>query len=105
MSALGRDAKVDRTLLVFRRCLNARPPDVLTPTRPLRDTERDAWLALSNAAFAGHPENGGWTRRDLNWRIDLPWTPLGRWPLIADDNRPLKAWVRNRIGGDRTTTS
>jgi len=32
-----------------------------------------AWLTANNAAFAGHPENGSMTRRDLERRIARPW--------------------------------
>ncbi len=34
--------------------------------------ERD-WLTANNATFAGHPENGSMTRRDLERRIAQPW--------------------------------
>jgi len=95
VTALSRDAHVERTLLVLRRCLDGRLPEAEVPTRPLRDDERDAWLELSNAAFAGHPENGGWTRRDLDWRIDQPWTALNRWPVVADGDRLLAGvWTK-----------
>jgi mycothiol synthase len=41
------------------------------PFRPGRDEE--AWLAVNNAAFAGHPENGAWTRSDLEARKNRSW--------------------------------
>ncbi|MDJ0663713.1 MAG: mycothiol synthase [Acidimicrobiia bacterium] len=31
------------------------------------------WLSANNEAFAGHPENGSMTRRDLERRIARPW--------------------------------
>lgn len=33
----------------------------------------DAWLAVNNAAFADHPENGDWTSEDLEERMELAW--------------------------------
>lgn len=35
--------------------------------------DEQAWLEVNNAAFAGHPENGGLTREDLQLRMQLPW--------------------------------
>jgi len=31
------------------------------------------WLALNNRIFATHPENGAWTREDLQARVGQPW--------------------------------
>jgi len=35
--------------------------------------DEDEWLRVNNAAFAGHPENGGLTRADLAVRTGLDW--------------------------------
>jgi mycothiol synthase len=48
------------------------PPGVeVRPFVPGRDDE--AWLEVNNAAFAGHPENGGWGLEDLGERMDMAW--------------------------------
>jgi mycothiol synthase len=35
--------------------------------------DEDAWLRVNNAAFKGHPENGGLTRAELSVRTGLNW--------------------------------
>ncbi len=35
--------------------------------------DEDAWLALNNAAFEGHPENGSWDNEILEDRQAQPW--------------------------------
>lgn len=47
------------------------PPDV--EISPLRPGEEDAFLALNAAAFAGHPEQGRFSRADLDARRAEPW--------------------------------
>jgi mycothiol synthase len=44
---------------------------VIRTFQPGRDEE--AWLELNAAAFAHHPEQGSWTRRDLDERMAEPW--------------------------------
>ena len=48
------------------------PADITLRTfRPGQDEEQ--WLRLNGRAFAGHPEQGSWTRRDIELRESEPW--------------------------------
>jgi mycothiol synthase len=66
-----------RTLWQLRRTLSDLPdvdppPGVrIRPFVPGQDEE--SWLAVNAAAFATHPEQGRWTRRDLAAREAEPW--------------------------------
>lgn len=86
--------RVERTLLQLRRRL---PPEQrpLLPNglvvRPLRPgIDEDAFLAVNNAAFAGHPENGSWSRAMLRERMSLPW---------FDPTGFLLAWDGTKLAG------
>ncbi len=65
-------------------------PDVVAATRPLptrpfvpgRDDE--AWVETNNRAFAGHPEQGGWTVVQLRERLTADWVEVDGF-LVADD--------------------
>jgi mycothiol synthase len=67
-----------RALWQLRRPLQA---EIAVPELPSGVTLRtfvvgqdeDAWLELNAAAFAQHPEQGGWTRADLELREREPW--------------------------------
>lgn len=52
--------------------------------------DEEAWLAVNNAAFAGHPENGGWTAATLEQRRGLDW---------FDPGGVLLAWRGERLLG------
>ena len=66
-----------RTLLQLERPLDELPPApaldgyVVRAFDPSRDCE--PWLALHNAVFADHPENGRWSLDDFDARLRQPW--------------------------------
>jgi mycothiol synthase len=76
-AALG--LKVARELLQMRRPLEAPElPDVVVPEdvslRTYRGHQDDAeLLRVNNAAFAWHPEQGGWTEKDIAERRAEEW--------------------------------
>ncbi|WP_326545168.1 mycothiol synthase [Mycolicibacterium sp. ND9-15] len=68
---------VVRELLQMRRSLTGLPPTpapdgsrVVTYSGPADD---EALLRVNNAAFAWHPEQGGWTDADIAERRNEPW--------------------------------
>ncbi len=57
--------------------------------------DEPAWLAANNAAFAGHPENGRMTRRDLEERIAQPWfDPDGFFLAWSGDDLVGSCWTK-----------
>lgn len=69
--------RIERELAFMARPLDAPPPVALPPGVTLRGyrhpDDEAAFLAANNAAFAGHPENGGWGPDDFAERRALEW--------------------------------
>jgi mycothiol synthase len=57
------------------------------------------WLRVNNAAFAGHPEQGGWVQSTLDRRMREPWfDPKGL--LLAFDREGLAGFCWTKIHED-----
>jgi mycothiol synthase len=93
-----------RVLWQMRRSLYAPipapdlPPGVrLRPFRPGSDDA--AWVALNARAFAGHPDQGKWTLRDLHVRMAEPWfDPAGF--LLAERDAELLGFHWTKVHGE-----
>ena len=85
--AHSRSIALSRSLLQLERSLDDLPSTTLPTGYAIRtfDVRRDkaAWLALHNAVFADHPENGTWSSDDLEMRLRQPWFDAGDF-LIAE---------------------
>jgi mycothiol synthase len=77
LAARARGLAAVRTLLQLRVSLHRLDPLPVPDGIELRPfspgTDEDAWLAVNARAFAHHPEQGGWTRQDLDQRIAADW--------------------------------
>lgn len=84
-----------RVLWQMRRSLYAPLPKALVPEgveiRPFRvGTDEEVWLDLNSRAFAHLPDQGGWTKSDLDLRIREGW---------FDADGFLMAWRGERLVG------
>ncbi len=90
--------RVVRTLHLMRAHLpvaGAPLPEgaVLRPFDFSRDA--DAWLAQNNDAFADHPEQGAWTRAQLDERTHESWyDPSGFLVLELDGDLAASCWTK-----------
>jgi mycothiol synthase len=82
------------------------PPPVVahpegTAVRAFRPGEDEAWLALNNRIFEGHPENGNWTMEDFQARAVQPWfDPQDLLMLEVDGGLAGFCWVKVEDRGD-----
>jgi mycothiol synthase len=101
-AALARAAGFDRfrALWQMRRSLREPlDPPVLPAGRTLRTfvpgQDEDDWLSLNGRAFAKHPEQGGWTRHDLELREQEPWfDPAGLFIAERDGRMAGFHWTK-----------
>ncbi|MBX7069192.1 MAG: mycothiol synthase [Microthrixaceae bacterium] len=70
------------------------------PTRPF-DPERDTdhWLTVNNEAFTWHPDQGGWTRSDLDERMAEPWFDLDDFRVTVDSPLTGFCWTKLHPAG------
>ncbi|MDQ1288886.1 MAG: mycothiol synthase [Actinomycetota bacterium] len=71
---------------------------VLRTFRPGEDDEE--WLALNARAFAGHPEQGTWTARDLHARMGEAWFDHEGF-LVADEDGAMAGFHWTKVHGAR----
>ena len=66
--------------------------------------DEDKWVALNHRAFARHPEQGAWTRADLDLREREPWfDPLGF--FLAERDGKLAGFHWTKIHGGTVNSS
>jgi mycothiol synthase len=62
--------------------------------------DEERWLRLNNEVFAGHPESGNMTRRDLEKRMALPWfDPAGFFLGWLGGELVATCWTKLHEGG------
>ena len=93
-----------RTLWQMRRSLFATVADVPAPAGiTLRNfhPERDinGWLDCNTRAFADHPEQGRWTRRDLESRMKEPWFDAKGFIVAEDTDGRIVGFHWTKIHG------
>lgn len=65
-------------------------PEAMTEARFRPEHDVDAWLAVNNAAFEWHPENGSWTPDILGDRMEQTW---------FDPDAFLMVWEGSELAG------
>lgn len=98
--ALGLGLAEVRRVMQLRRPL----PAPASPAAPIatrafeRGIDDGAWLALNAAAFADHPDQGAWTQRDLDARLDAAWfDPEGFLIHNGDSEQSIDAFCWTKV--------
>jgi mycothiol synthase len=101
-----------RSLWQMRRALAGPGDSIPEPSFPAGVTVRtfipgkdeDAWLELNARAFAHHPEQGAWTRSDLELREAEPWfDPEGFFLAERDGRLAGFHWTKVHAEGPDST--
>ena len=101
-AALARTAGFERFRALWQMRRSLREPldrPVFPAGRTLRTfvpgQDEDDWLSLNGRAFAKHPEQGGWTRHDLDLREREPWfDPAGFFIAERDGQMTGFHWTK-----------
>jgi mycothiol synthase len=98
-----------RALWQMRRSLQSRLgrpqlADGLTIRTFQVGSDEDAWVELNRKAFARHPEQGAWTRADLDLREQEPWFDPAGFFLAERDGR-IVGFHWTKIHGRRAVTA
>ena len=91
-----------RTLIQMRRSLNHPLPESSTDLKVrsfLPGLDDEAWLALNNRVFVGHPEQGGWTMENLQQRMGESWFDPKGFLLATGLKDELIAFCWTKIHG------
>ncbi len=97
-----------RVLWQMRRSLLTPLPSAALPAGVTVRTfqpgvDEAAWVAVNNAAFAGHPDQGRWTVEDLLMREAEPWFDAAGFFLAEQDARLVGFHWTKVHGEDRST--
>lgn len=82
----------ERTILHLERSLATHPPQPADlQVTSWNDDDLDAWIAANNDAFAGHLEQGVWTRATFAERSSAPWFDPSLF-VVHHDGNVVDAW-------------
>ncbi|MDQ2838821.1 MAG: mycothiol synthase [Actinomycetota bacterium] len=102
-AALRSGLRPVRTLLQLRRGLvNAELAELALPAGVrirafVPGQDEQAWLSVNARAFAGHPEQGSWTQRDLDERLAAAWFDPAGFLLAERDSGELLGYHWTKV--------